>query len=83
MLCVVNPGNLISLSICAVVWDNPGSLANPICLPVCVAILANLVNLARVMLLCLANPVNLVVVAQIFSLVCDLCCDIPPLSKDS
>jgi hypothetical protein len=72
MLRVANPANLICPSICAVVWANPGSLANPICLPVHVAVLANPVNPAQVMLLCLANPVNPAVVTRIFSLIRDL-----------
>jgi hypothetical protein len=72
---LVNPANLICPSIRAAQANqgnlaNLANLANQICLPVCVAVLANLVNMARVMLLHLANPV---VVTQIFSLVCDLC----------
>jgi hypothetical protein len=73
MLCLANPANsvyLIYSLIRATVWANPGSLANPICLPVRVAILA---NPAQVMLLCLANLVNPVVVTRIFSLVHDFC----------
>jgi hypothetical protein len=63
----VNMANLNCLSICAAVWANPGRLANPICLLVRVAVLANLVNPARVMLLHLANTVNLAVVTQILT----------------
>jgi hypothetical protein len=47
MLRFANPANLIYSSIHAAIWANPGSLANPICLPIHVAILANLVNQAR------------------------------------
>jgi hypothetical protein len=56
---LANPANLICQSICAAIWDNPGSPANPICLLVRVAVLA---NPAQVMLLHLANPVNAVLV---------------------
>jgi hypothetical protein len=64
---LVNSANLVCSSIYYAVW------ANPIYLPVRVAVLANPVNLAWVMLLRLANPVNPAVVTQIFSLVHDLC----------
>jgi hypothetical protein len=62
LLCVINLANLSCLLISAAIWANPGNLtnpANPICLSIRVAILANLVN-----------PV---VVIQIFTLVRDLC----------
>jgi hypothetical protein len=58
MLHVANLANLICPSIRAAIWAKTGSLANPICLPVLVAILANPVKPAQVMLLRLANSVN-------------------------
>jgi hypothetical protein len=73
MLHVANPANLIYPSIRDVVWANPGSLANLICLMVHIAVLANPVNPARVILLHLDNAVNPAVVTQIFSFVRDLC----------
>jgi hypothetical protein len=79
---MIYPANLICPLIRAAAWANPGNLANPtnpanpICLLVHVAILVNPVNAAREMLLHLANPVNLAVVTQIFSLVRDPCSNI-------